>query len=143
MSLYNYAYFQIAAKAIVKRDDKILVLVTPDGYYDFPGGRMDETEVQLSLEDILRREILEELGSGFVFDIKSLAFVSKRGPDISKKSNRILATFFEVDYVSGEVELSEEHTESRWIYPKSILGTPEKFASEDEYLQYQRYYSSK
>lgn len=143
MSLYNFAYFQVAAKAIVKRGDKILILITPDGHYDFPGGRMDESEVHLSLEDILKREVQEELGMEFVFDIKNLAFVSKREPGISKKEGRILATVFEVDYKSGKIDLSEEHTESRWIKPKSILGSPEKFASEDEYCQYKKYYDSR
>ncbi len=139
MSLYNYAYFQIAAKAIVKKDDEILILLTSDGYYDFPGGRMDESEVNLSLNQVLSRELEEELGDSFKFDIGKIAFVAKRRYDKNNKDNRILATFFEVTYKDGDIVLSDEHASSKWVNPKSLLDNPEKFVSEDEYMQYKQY----
>jgi ADP-ribose pyrophosphatase YjhB (NUDIX family) len=135
----NHAYFQIAAKAIVKKDNKILLLKTKDNHYDFPGGRMDESEVDLSLHEVLKRELKEELGQDFTFDIKEIAFVSKRKYDKDNKENRIIAIFFQVDYISGDILLSDEHERSEWINPKDIIGDPDKFISEDEYEQYCSY----
>ena len=138
----NHAYFQLDAKAIVKKDDKILLLITKDVYYDFPGGRMDESEIDLSLHDILKRELKEELSEDFHFDIKNIAFVSKRKYDICDQENNIVAIFFNVKYISGDILLSNEHADSQWIDPKDILGRPEKFISEDEYRQYSTYIRS-
>jgi ADP-ribose pyrophosphatase YjhB (NUDIX family) len=139
VSLYNFAYFQVAAKAIVQKGDDILLLVTSDGYYDFPGGRMDESEIDLSLHDVLSRELREELGDDFKFDVGQVAFVAKRRYDKDNKDHRILATFFEVTYKRGTIKLSDEHAKSRWVNPESILDSPEKFISRDEYEQYKKY----
>lgn len=138
MNLYNFAYFQIAAKAIIKKNDRILLLITQDGYYDFPGGRMDESEVELSLHNVLARELAEELGDKLSFDIGSIAFASKRQYG-KNQEHRILAIFYEVLYKSGGIKLSDEHSDSKWIKPNDILGNPEKFISKDEYKQYRQY----
>jgi ADP-ribose pyrophosphatase YjhB (NUDIX family) len=135
----KHAYFQVAAKAIVKKDNKILLLKTKDNYYDFPGGRMNESEVDLSLHEVLKRELKEELGQDFTFDIKEIAFVSKRRYEMDNKDNRIIAIFFQVDYVSGDILLSDEHSNCEWINPKDIIRSPDKFISEDEYEQYCSY----
>jgi 8-oxo-dGTP pyrophosphatase MutT (NUDIX family) len=139
----NHAYFQVSVKAIVKRDDEILLLIFPDGYYDFPGGRMDESEVDLSLHEIMTRELKEELGGDFKFAISNIAFVSKRHFKKSGKDTRILASFFEVDYKSGDITLSHEHSGSMWVKPKSLLKNPEKFVSKDEYEQFKNYCNTK
>lgn len=139
MNLYDFAYFQVSVKAIITKDDDILLLITNGGYYDFPGGRMDEPEVDLSLHEVLTRELTEELGSNFKFDIGNIAFVAKRRYHKDNKEQRILATFFAVRYKSGVIELSNEHAKSKWIKPKSILDGPEKFISIDEYTQYKNY----
>ena len=44
-------------KAIVRKDDRILILVKPDGALDLPGGRVEKGETIISA---LRREIDEE-----------------------------------------------------------------------------------
>ncbi len=138
----NHAYFQLDAKAIVKKDDKILLLITKDGYYDFPGGRMDKSEVDLSQHDVLRRELKEELGEDFHFDIKNIAFVSKIKYYDHDREKRIVVIFFSVNYVSGDILLSDEHAHSQWINPIDTLGSPEKFISKDVYRQYSAYIKS-
>jgi 8-oxo-dGTP pyrophosphatase MutT (NUDIX family) len=139
MGLNNYAYFQVTTKAIVKRDTDILLLTTPDGYYDFPGGRIDESEVDLSLHEVLTRELREELGNSFKFNIKDVAFIAKRRYNSNNKDHRIVAIFFEVLYKDGDIKLSNEHVKSEWVKQKSILNNPEKFISKDEYNQYKKY----
>ncbi len=139
MGLYNFAFFQVGAKAIVRKGNKILLLTTPGGHYDFPGGRMDESEVELELSEVLYREIQEELGTSFKFEIGKVIFVSKRHY-IKEKNYRVLVVFFDAEYQEGDIHLSEEHSMSSWVEPGSILSKPEKFVSTDEYKQLRNYY---
>ena len=59
-------YYAVWLKAILKRaDGKVLILKVPEWYkqawfYDFPGWRIDKTEFNVELSDILKREISEE-----------------------------------------------------------------------------------
>lgn len=139
MSQPQHAYFQIAAKAIVYKDNKILLLITPKGLYDFPGGRMAESEAGLGLPEVLAREVREELGDSFHFEAGSIAFASNRSYMMDGREQHILATFYEVSYAGGEVQLSDEHTEYQWVEPASLLSSPDKFVSADEYEQFRQY----
>ncbi len=137
--MYDFAYFQIAAKAIVQKGDKILLLTTNNGHFDFPGGRMDKSEVDLSFDQVLKRELKEELGDNFKFNVGKLAFVSRRHYQKDDKDFRVLTIFFEVIYSGGTIQLSDEHSTSQWVKPESILKQAEKFISKDEYLNFKAY----
>ncbi len=139
MSLNDFAYFQISTKALLKRDKEILLLITNDGYYDFPGGRMDKSEIDFDLEKILIRELQEELGKNLKFKINDIVFAAKRHYDKNNLDHHVLALFFEVNYLAGNILLSDEHVKSQWIDPKSILKYPQKFISQDEYNQFKKY----
>ncbi len=143
MGLYNFAYFQVGAKAIVRKGNKILLLITPSGLYDFPGGRMDESEVELDLKEVLTREIREELGESFECELGEVIFVSKRHYAKNNQDYRVLVIYFDAQFKAGKVALSEEHSRSIWVEPGSILSSPEKFISADEYKQFRDYYQSK
>lgn len=143
MSLYDFAYFQVSVKAILRKGDEILLLIAPGGYYDFPGGRIDETEKDLDLHEVLKRELREELGSKLEFHISDIAFVSKRHYVKDGNDYRLIAVYFEADYLSGEVNISEEHDRHKWINPIDILKEPSKFMSADEYAQYKKYINKK
>lgn len=45
----NYALFQISLKSLIIERGKLLVLITPTGYYDFPGGRINQNEEKKTL----------------------------------------------------------------------------------------------
>ena len=138
---HNFALFEVAAKALLWKDGKLLLLIgSQNGHYDFPGGRMDDSEKDLSLTDILAREIAEELGETIKFKVNDVAFVTKRYYQRDGKEHNILATYFNVDLISGDIVLSDEHTEFSWIDPKSILSHPENFITPDEYEQYKKYF---
>jgi len=139
MSLYDYAYFQVSVKAILKKDDRILLLETPDGYYDFPGGRIDESEIDMNMHDVLNREISEELGDELNFKIKHLIFTSRRHYNKGNTDYRLIVLYYLAEYVDGDIKLSDEHATSRWIYPSDILDAPDKFMSNDEYEQYRNF----
>jgi ADP-ribose pyrophosphatase YjhB (NUDIX family) len=52
-------------KGIIRKEDRVLVLVKHDGSFDLPGGRVEERE---SIKSALHREIDEE--TGLKVDIK-------------------------------------------------------------------------
>ena len=52
-----HAMYQLSIKCLAIKDGKVLVLKTPDNYIDFPGGRVDMGEEDLSHHKILEREL--------------------------------------------------------------------------------------
>lgn len=122
--------YQIALKAILKNEkQEILILSavstgTFKGFYDLPGGRIDIDEFETDVTEILKREIKEELGS-INFAIKDIPVSYGRhripynlsGDDMEK---HVFYLFFEVEYLSGDIKISEEHTGYKWIDLKNI-----------------------
>ncbi len=135
MSLYNHALYQITTKALLFKDKRILVLITADGYLDFPGGRVDESERDLPWTEALKREVAEELGEQVSIEIGQTLFVSKRQYDKDEKTNYIAAIFFKCQYISGDIELSDEHANHKWLTLEEIIDNRVKFVSEDERSQ--------
>ena len=139
MPLTNHALVQIAVKTIMHKGDNILVLHTPDNYFDFPGGRLDQSELDRSLEEVLNREIQEELGNGVKFTQTGLAFVDRRKYDFEGQTHHIIAVYYNTTYQSGEIVLSDEHATYEWTQPQTLLPYPERFVSADEFEQFKRY----
>lgn len=140
MSLRDHALFQVAVKTILRKDDEILVLTTPDGYVDFPGGRMDTSEIDMPLAEVLKREVREELGPQVMFEINHLAFVAKRQYDKLGETHRIMAIYFDTTYVEGEFVLSDEHVVFEWKKPEELLPLADRFVSKDEFEQFKTYF---
>ncbi|MCL4357901.1 NUDIX domain-containing protein [Patescibacteria group bacterium] len=132
MSLDNHALYQVATKALLFKDNQLLVLITPDGYLDFPGGRVDESERDLPWTEALKREVAEELGEQVSIEVRQTLFVSKRQYHKDDKTYYIAAIFFKCKYVSGGIELSDEHANHKWLTPEEIINNSLKFVSEDE-----------
>jgi 8-oxo-dGTP pyrophosphatase MutT (NUDIX family) len=141
-SLQNHAMYQIAAKALIYKDDKILALFTPDGYLDFPGGRVDESERSIPWTEALKREITEEIGESVFIEIENTLFVSKRQYDKNGMTNHIAAIFFKCQFISGDIKISEEHSRLAWLTLAEILDDRNKFVSEDERNQLTVLYDS-
>ena len=116
--------YQISLKLLLKNSDgEILALKAGrgsiEGYYDFPGGRIDTDEFKTDFANIIAREISEEIGEvKYELNPKPVAVgrhaipaaMTTRGKDI-----RILYLFFEAKYLSGEIKISEEHTAIEWV----------------------------
>lgn len=132
MNARNHALYQLATKALLFKGDKILVLVTPDGYLDFPGGRVNESERNVPWADALKREVVEELGESVKINIGKTLFVSKRQYEKEGKTNYVAAIFFECQYVSGDITLSDEHGSHLWLKSDEIINNRLKFISDDE-----------
>jgi len=142
MGLNDHAQYQVATKALLFQGDKLLVLLTPDGGIDFPGGRVDATEVDLSWHQALRRELDEEIGSAVQVTIGRTLFVTKRTFNHNEHTTRIAAIFFACEYVSGDITLSDEHSAHQWMTPQELLATDHEYVSDDEKSQLANYFAA-
>jgi len=97
--------FEVGQKAFIERDGKVLVVFFPNGWLDFPGGRINHDEVDLV--EALRREIHEE--TTLEVEVGD-PFATWLG-----RGNTVLLVGYRCRYVSGEVLLSDEHTGFRWV----------------------------
>ena len=134
-SLHNHALYQVATKLLLSNNNKILVLITPDGYLDFPGGRVDESERNSTWTDTLKREVAEEIGEDVTISIGQTLLVSKRQYTKVGTTYYIAAIFFAGQYLGGDLKLSEEHQNYDWLTPDEITNSRYKFVSEDERSQ--------
>lgn len=139
MGLYNHALYQVATKALIFDGDRVLVLETPDGFIDFPGGRVDESERDVPWTNALRREIAEEIGRSVQVDVGQTLFVSKRQYHKDGQTYHIAAIFFDCQYQSGDITLSDEHGSYGWLTLQQLLADHRQFVSEDERTQLRAY----
>jgi 8-oxo-dGTP pyrophosphatase MutT (NUDIX family) len=112
--------FDVGLKAFIEREGKLLVVRESNGgKWEVPGGRIDVGEEELAMHDILRREIDEELGKDFQLTMGE-PFTSWIRPWTPPKTGLVYLTGYRCSYVSGEIIISHEHTETRWIAKTDI-----------------------
>ena len=92
-------------------DSKILLIRSPRRGWEFPGGQVEEGE---NLIEALQREIQEE--TGVTASIGALVGVYS-----NIKSPTKLMFGFLGDYVSGELQTSDESLETEWVARDSVL----------------------
>ncbi|MBI2096713.1 MAG: NUDIX domain-containing protein [Candidatus Sungbacteria bacterium] len=109
--------FHVGLKAFVQKGRKLLILQESDRYksggkWELPGGRIKETESDVSSKDILERELKEECGRTLKVKVGEIVSVWIRGdhPDA-----QIFLVGFECKYKSGQPTLSNEHISYAWI----------------------------
>jgi 8-oxo-dGTP diphosphatase len=111
--------YYLAVKGIIKRaDGKILVLKRSEhddhkpNVWETPGGGMDTEE---SPQDALKREIIEETGLSVTVTKPFNVFTFKKDTGEFK-----VGITFICEHLNGEVVLSSEHSEFRWIGPEEF-----------------------
>lgn len=94
---------------------------SPEKLWEIPGGRIDVGEEELPLQDILQREIAEELGTKVRVSIgRPCALWTRICPGVPN----VFLTGFQCDFVSGEITLSDEHLAYRWVTKEESLHLP-------------------
>ncbi|MFZ5390723.1 MAG: NUDIX domain-containing protein [Patescibacteria group bacterium] len=123
-------FYQISLKLILKNQaGEALCLKglrggTFDGFYDLPGGRIDDSEFTVPFEQVIKREVAEELGQiDFIVRPKPVALgrhliISKK--DGTTKNIHVLYVFFEAKYKFGTLKISKEHEGFIWLNLKDI-----------------------
>lgn len=117
--------YQVSLKALLINDKRELLALgaikksTLVGYNDLPGGRIDTAEFETPFTDILAREIREECGD-IDFEVRPAPVAiarhlipgknTKEGVDV-----HVLYVFFEVLYRGGDIKISDEHVDYKWL----------------------------
>lgn len=114
---------KVLSKVIVVRvDGRILTIKRSDkdrrrpGCWDFPGGNFEKGEHILRSAE---REVMEEVGIK-VSNLRPVLVDSGMGPNIDGVD--VIAVGYVADDYSGDVELSGEHVEYRWVTKDEFLG---------------------
>lgn len=114
--------FHLTVKGIIQKDGKILVLKRSamddhlPGVWETPGGGVDQEE---SPQEELQREILEETGLTVTIGKPFNVFTFRKDTGEFK-----VGITFLCEYVSGDVKISEEHSEYRFINPLEFATLP-------------------
>ncbi len=117
-------FYQVSLKVLLENEkQETLLLKAVDygifaGYYDLPGGRIDVDEFTTPFEDIIRRELKEEIGN---CDVSIDPHIVGYGRILSpasmtrlEKDKHILYLCFR-GKVRGEIHISDEHQGVRWV----------------------------
>ncbi len=108
--------FQVGIKAFVVRGDRILLVrerIDPQ-WWELPGGRIDVGEESIPQEQVLCRELREELGADFRVQV-GLPFVTWVRPPHQGRKLFALLIGFRCAAKGGGIRLSDEHIEFRWV----------------------------
>ncbi len=138
----DYAIYQVSFKILLRKGGKVLFLrSTEESYIDLPGGRADNVENKVPLQEIIAREVREELGPKIKYELNKLAFQYRR---YSKpRQIYILFTVYKAKYVSGDIKLSPEHNSYEWINPVTYKFDRKDFEGEEEYQAFREYFKAK
>lgn len=117
-------FYNVSLKVFLNNDKgETLILECENGgrfvgFHDLPGGRMEKDEFKISFEEIIKREITEELGEiEYKLTLKPVALGRMENP---KRESPLggpihwLFIFFEAKYIGGDIKISEEHTGFKW-----------------------------
>jgi len=113
-------YFQIVAQIIIKKNDKFLLVKrskneTMTGTWEFPAGKVELLE---DIEDGAIREMKEESG----LTPKKIDYIGYHERyDKEKKQHKVYHNFF-VSRFDGEVKLSDEHDDCKWLTKEEVLN---------------------
>ena len=113
-----HAQVAVSLKLILKNaEGKVLALEAQGngpmaGYYDLPGGRIDEDEVEVPFTKIFEREIQEELGDvRFSVVPRPITALTWTWPN----GKQFCYVYYEGTLISGEPKISAEHLSFKWI----------------------------
>jgi 8-oxo-dGTP pyrophosphatase MutT (NUDIX family) len=120
-----HANFEVGQKAFIDRDGRVLVVFFPNGWLDFPGGRIDEGE--RNLVDALKREVREE--TSLEIEVGE-PFATWLG-----RENTVYIVGYRCRYVSGEVVLSHEHIDYQWVDASNFQELKDKRSAPFEALR--------
>lgn len=102
----------VGQKAFIAKDGEILILVDPQLGVDLPGGKIKEGEVNLT--EALKREVKEETGLKIEIEEPFTTWMIEFPPD-HRNQGKVFLVGYKCKHISGEVVLSSEHSEYKWV----------------------------
>ncbi len=96
--------FQVALKAFIVDGDRVLMVreSSGEGVWELPTA-------------VLRRELAEELGAAFTYSVEDPVVAWTRPPDPPRRNMSVFLVGYRCQRGPGEIVLSDEHVESRWV----------------------------
>lgn len=107
------AIFYVGQKAFIRKEDEILVLGDPLEGLDYPGGKIQEGEENLT--ESLRREVMEETGLEIKIGRPFYTWTSIFPKSHRFAGKKLFLVGYKCDYISGDVTLSHEHNKFSWV----------------------------
>lgn len=105
--------FFVGVKAIIYDEARgVLLLKHEKGFWDVPGGRIDDNE---TIEQTLGREISEELPGACLKQLGELKNAFRLQKDILDDTSLVLLYYIVEVELPGEIKLSDEHIEYIWV----------------------------
>lgn len=110
--------FNVGCKAVIVKDDKVLIVKNTKGFWEVPGGRIDGNE---SIEEALHRELREELPNIQAIVLDRVVDARRLHKDIKDDVSLVLVFYtVEADF-KGDPQLSHEHTDYKWAAREEAL----------------------
>ena len=103
----------VGQKAIIEKDGEVLVLFEKNIGLDFPGGKLHESDVNIT--ESLIREVREETGLDIIIGEPFYTWLVKFPPHGEYDINDVFLVAYRCIYVGGEVQLSSEHGRYQWV----------------------------
>lgn len=104
--------FYVGLKAFIEKDGEVLVLKNEAFGLDFPGGKMKKGETDTT--EALQREVREETGIAIAVGRPFTTWMITLPPEHVNHGNVFLIGY-SCRYLSGEVQLSDEHETYYWV----------------------------
>lgn len=107
--------FFVGQKAVIEKEGKVLILIDPILGADLPGGKIQvgETDFSKALQREVKEETAMDVTVGRPFYVWYYEF-----PENSPHRNRgknVYCIAFVCTYVSGQLQLSDEHEQYDWV----------------------------
>lgn len=134
--------FSVGLKGLLRKGDEFLFLRGKKrNKVDLPGGRIDKSEALVPLEDILAREIREELGDEVSYTFGRPLFNFRRL--FPEQNLNVFLTVYDLEYTGGEIQLSDEHSSFSWLTPSDMDWQGIDILSIEEKRAYEIYFGIK
>jgi 8-oxo-dGTP diphosphatase len=117
------ALFFVGQKAFIQKGDQVLVLHDPIEGLDFPGGKIQEDENDVV--ESLKREVGEETGLEIEVDGPFCAWVNEFPPSHRLAGKKVYLVGYRCKYVGGDINLSHEHDQFKWVTKENYLEVQE------------------
>lgn len=121
--------FYVGQKAFIEKNGEVLVLNDPVLGLDFPGGKIQEDEIDFDLA--LKREVKEEtdLEIEIGLPFTRWSYLLRHGHSHAGKTIYLIG--FRCKYVSGNIKLSHEHDGFNWVNKENYR----EFENSTEYFK--------
>ncbi len=114
---------QVAVGAIVIKDGRVLLVKRSQppskGLWAIPGGRVELGE---TLKEAAEREIMEETGLTIRAGNPVYTFEVIKRDDAGRIRFHYVIVDLMADYLSGELNASDDASEARWVSPEELDG---------------------